>query len=51
MMVASDIFEEVFENEFKDKFEENITYEHRLIDNMVAAAIGGKVVLYGLVKL
>ena len=34
-----DIFQEVFENEFKDKFEkENITYEHRLIDDMVAAA-------------
>ena len=38
-----DIFEEVFENEFKDKFEkENITYEHRLIDDMVAAAIKWK---------
>ena len=38
-----DIFQEVFENEFKDKFEkENITYEHRLIDDMVAAAIKWK---------
>lgn len=35
-----DIFEEVFENEFKGKFEEaGITYEHRLIDDMVAAAM------------
>tara|TARA_B110000008_G_scaffold106637_1_gene109540 strand:+ start:7 stop:651 length:645 start_codon:yes stop_codon:yes gene_type:complete len=38
-----DIFQEVFENEFKDKFEkENITYEHRLIDDMVASAIKWK---------
>ncbi|RUA12424.1 MAG: NADP-dependent isocitrate dehydrogenase [Flavobacteriia bacterium] len=35
-----DIFQEVYENEFKDKFEEaGITYEHRLIDDMVAAAM------------
>lgn len=35
-----DIFEEVFESEFKGKFEEaGITYEHRLIDDMVAAAM------------
>ena len=35
-----DLFEEVFENEFKEKFEEaGITYEHRLIDDMVAAAL------------
>ncbi len=35
-----DIFQEVFENEFKDKFEKkNITYEHRLIDDMVACAM------------
>ncbi len=35
-----DIFQEVFENEYKDKFEElGITYEHRLIDDMVAAAL------------
>ncbi len=35
-----DIFEEVFENEFKEKFEAaGITYEHRLIDDMVAAAM------------
>ena len=46
-----DIFQEVFENEFKDKFEkENITYEHRLIDDMVAALLNGKVVLFGLVR-
>ncbi len=35
-----DIFQEVFDNEFKDKFETaGITYEHRLIDDMVAAAM------------
>src|SRR5210317_1385921 len=35
-----DIFQEVFDNEFKDKFESvGITYEHRLIDDMVAAAM------------
>ena len=35
-----DIFEEVFEKEFKDKFDKaNITYEHRLIDDMVACAM------------
>ena len=35
-----DIFEEVFNKEFKKKFEEvNITYEHRLIDDMVACAM------------
>ena len=35
-----DIFQEVFDNEFKDKFEAaGITYEHRLIDDMVAAAM------------
>jgi len=35
-----DIFQEVFEKEFKDKFNQNnITYEHRLIDDMVACAM------------
>src|SRR5690554_944194 len=35
-----DIFQEVYESEFKDAFEEaGITYEHRLIDDMVAAAM------------
>ncbi len=35
-----DIFQEVYEKEFKTKFEEvGITYEHRLIDDMVAAAL------------
>ena len=35
-----DIFEEVYQNEFKDKFENaGLTYEHRLIDDMVAAAL------------
>jgi isocitrate dehydrogenase len=35
-----DIFEEVFEAEFKEKFDAaGITYEHRLIDDMVAASL------------
>jgi isocitrate dehydrogenase len=35
-----DIFQEVFETEFKAEFEAaGITYEHRLIDDMVAAAL------------
>ena len=35
-----DIFQEVFDNEYKDKFEKhNLTYEHRLIDDMVACAM------------
>jgi isocitrate dehydrogenase len=35
---VKDIFEEVYENEFKAEFEKaGITYEHRLIDDMVAA--------------
>ncbi|MDA9687744.1 NADP-dependent isocitrate dehydrogenase [Candidatus Pelagibacter sp.] len=35
-----DLFEEVFNNEFKEKFKERkITYEHRLIDDMVACAM------------
>lgn len=35
-----DIFAEVYENEWKAKFEEaGISYEHRLIDDMVAAAM------------
>jgi len=35
-----DIFEEVYANEFKDKFEAaGITYQHRLIDDMVASAL------------
>lgn len=35
-----DIFEEVFQAEFKAKYEElGITYEHRLIDDMVACAM------------
>ena len=35
-----DIFQEVYENEFKDQFEAaGITYEHRLIDDMGAAAM------------
>ena len=35
-----DIFQEIFDNEFKDQFEAaGITYEHRLIDDMVASAM------------
>lgn len=35
-----DIFQEVFESEYKEKFAAaGITYEHRLIDDMVAAAL------------
>ena len=35
-----DLFAEVFESEFKGKFEQaGITYEHRLIDDMVAQAM------------
>jgi len=35
-----DLFQEVFDNEFADQFKAaGITYEHRLIDDMVAAAM------------
>ena len=35
-----DLFQQVFDNEFADKFKAaKITYEHRLIDDMVAAAM------------
>lgn len=35
-----DLFQEVFDEEFKDKFAaKGITYEHRLIDDMVACAM------------
>ncbi len=35
-----DLFQEIFETEFEDKFKDaGITYEHRLIDDMVAAAM------------
>ncbi len=35
-----DLFEEIYENEFKTEFEAaGITYEHRLIDDMVASAL------------
>ena len=38
-----DIFQEVFDSEFRDKFQDaGITYEHRLIDDMVAAAMKWK---------
>ena len=35
-----DLFQEVFDKEFKDKFQKKqLTYEHRLIDDMVACAM------------
>jgi isocitrate dehydrogenase len=35
-----DIFQEIFDNEFETKFKEaGISYEHRLIDDMVASAL------------
>ncbi len=35
-----DLFQEVFDKEFADKFKaKNITYQHRLIDDMVASAL------------
>jgi isocitrate dehydrogenase len=35
-----DLFQKVFDEEFADKFKaKNITYEHRLIDDMVASAL------------
>lgn len=35
-----DIFEEIYQQEFKTKFDEaGLTYEHRLIDDMVASAL------------
>src|SRR5699024_10007430 len=35
-----DVFEEIYETEFKEKFEAaGLSYEHRLIDDMVAAAL------------
>jgi isocitrate dehydrogenase len=35
-----DIFQEIYDKEFKARFEkQNISYEHRLIDDMVAAAL------------
>ena len=35
-----DLFQDIFDTEFKDKFAEaKLTYEHRLIDDMVAASL------------
>jgi isocitrate dehydrogenase len=35
-----DLFQEIFDSEFKQEFEaQGLTYEHRLIDDMVAAAL------------
>ena len=46
-----DIFQEIFDAEFADKFAaKGIIYEHRLIDDMVAAARSGQVVSFGPVR-
>jgi isocitrate dehydrogenase len=38
-----DIFEKVYQEEFIEKYKEaGLTYEHRLIDDMVAQAIKGE---------
>ena len=38
-----DIFQDIFEKEFKEEFEKNnLTYEHKLIDDMVACAMKWK---------
>ncbi len=35
-----DIFEDIYQNEFKDRFaSKDLTYEHKLIDDMVASAL------------
>lgn len=35
-----DIFQKIYDTEFKDRFQQNgLTYEHRLIDDMVASAL------------
>jgi len=35
-----DAFQEIYDNEFKERYEaEGLTYEHRLIDDMVASAL------------
>ena len=39
-LFIKDIFQKIFDEEFKEKFEKlKITYEHRLIDDMVACAM------------
>ena len=46
-----DLFQQVFEEEFADKFKAaGITYEHRLIDDMVAATLKWSGGLFGPVK-
>ena len=43
-----DLFAEIFEAEFKEDFDSvGITYEHRLIDDMVAAALNGRAATSG----
>jgi len=38
-----DIFQSVYDNEFREKYEQaNLTYEHRLIDDVVAFAVKGE---------
>ena len=46
-----DTFAEVFENEYKDKYEAaGLTYEHRLIDDMVASSSSGMAAISGLAR-
>ena len=46
-----DIFEEVYQQHYKADFEANkMTYEHRLIDDMVASCMKWNVDLFGRVK-
>src|SRR5215207_5376557 len=43
-----ELFQEIFDKEFKDRFtEKKLTYEHRLIDDMVAAALKWSAAMYG----
>ena len=47
-----DIFHDVYQNEFKEKFKKyGIFYEHRLIDDMVAAAMKWKGGSFGPAKI
>ena len=46
-----DIFEDIYQKEYKEKFDKaGITYEHRLIDDMVPQLLSGMALLFGLVR-
>jgi len=46
------IFEKIYKNEYKEKFEKNnIWYEHKLIDDMVAIQLNLKEDMFGLLKI